>query len=125
MENKSNTLIITFIPNKVGNQHTLQAFFDVINDEDCECPIMIWNAGKLLNIAKIFKVIKYRGEREDLSDSLFTAYAIMTPNFLKKFKPISPDKEPSIKLDIIPYTGLISAIHLDHWYDHFTSRNSA
>lgn len=122
MGKQTDTICIDFEPNKVGNIHTIQAFCEVINEQDntCRCPLYIKVGKHNKKIGEIFKVLKFDGTKPDCSDCFIKAYVRLNDNFVNNFC-VASKKRPEILIE--GKSGLISRIVLLNWHEQFTSRN--
>lgn len=114
------TLNMTFQAGPVGNNHTVQAFCDVINEQDgvCRCPLMIILSGTKQKIGEIIHVSR----REDLGQGVLTLQAKLSNNFVMNFD-VKPGSAPELQFRST-LSGLITHVVLLNWSENFASRKT-
>lgn len=108
----------------VGNEHTIQAFCDVINDADnlCRCQLQVISGlndnGQCMKIGDIVHAIR----REDIGQNVVTVSVKLTPNFYSNFMP-KPGAFPELHLKVTPQ-GLVTRMVLMKWNTVFENRKN-
>jgi len=118
MGNSIMRLNLKFNPKEVRGKHTLQAFCDVVNDVDhlrAVCPLVVDVGGEKEKIGVV-----YRAMFDPQDDRCIILSIRLNENFTTNFELPKVSQPVNFKFEML--TGLIVAVRLENWQDHFVAR---